>query len=272
MADACEDPIMNLGALHKRQRRVLVIVLSINVATFGMVAIAAWIARSTSLLSGGLDNFGDALTYGLSLAVIGASLAAQSRVAVVKGILILGAAVLVAGQIVYRLLDPTVPIFETMGIVGLVNLGFNALCLWLLTPYRHGDVNMASAWECSRNDIYEGTAVLAAAAGVYAFDAGWPDLVVAVGLLALFTRSAVRVLRNAFKGLSGADEHGPGPGKVEDPVCKCWIDPAKASASSMYRGVTYHFCDEGCKAKFDGTPATYVAPSALDGMAVGRST
>lgn len=262
MADACEDPLMDLGALHKRQRRVLVIVLSINVATFVMVTVAAWFSRSTSLLSGGLDNFGDALTYALSLAVVGASLAAQARVALVKGILILSAAIVVAGQIVYRLLDPTVPVFETMSIVALANLGTNALCLWLLTPFRHGDINMASAWECSRNDLYEGTAVLAAAAGVYVFGSGWPDLLVAVGLLALFTRSAIRVLRNAFRGISEAREHGPAPGKVQDPVCRCWVDPTNAPAAASVEGTTYHFCDEGCRARFEADPAAYLRSAA----------
>lgn len=251
MADACEDPMMDLSTLQGRQRRVLVAVLCINVLTFVMVAVAAWLSKSTALLSGGLDNLGDALTYALSLAVVGASLASQARVSIVKGFLILGAALFVAGQIVYRLLNPTVPIFETMGIIGLVNLGFNAICLWLLTPYRHGDVNMASAWECSRNDIYEGTAVLAAAGAVWFFDAGWPDLVIAAGLIILFLKSAITVLRRSFAALREAKEHGPGPGKVQDPVCNCWIDAKTAAATSIRDGQTYYFCDEGCKAKFE---------------------
>jgi Co/Zn/Cd efflux system component len=191
------------------------------------------------------------LTYALSLAVVGASLASQARVSVVKGFLILAAALVVAAQIVYRLLNPTVPLFETMGIIGLVNLGFNVICLWLLTPYRRGDVNMASAWECSRNDIYEGTAVLAAAGAVWIFDAGWPDLVVATGLLALFLKSAISVLRRSFAALHEAKEHGPGPGKVQDPVCKCWIDPKTAAATITRARQTYYFCDAGCKAKFE---------------------
>lgn len=203
MSDACCDPIMDLRQAHRRQRRVLGAVLAINVATFTMMVYAARASRSTSLLSGGLDNFGDALTYAFSLAVVGASLAAQSRVAFLKGVLILAAAVAVAIQIAYRLLNPATPLFQTMGIAGLLNLAANGVCLALLTPYRHGDVNMASAWECSRNDIFEGLAVLAAAAAVFVFEAGWPDLVIATGLLVLFTRSALRVLRQAAKGLKG---------------------------------------------------------------------
>lgn len=206
-ADACEDPacacetLMDTSQLHARQRRVLKVVLAINLATFVMVVVGAFASRSTSLLSGGLDNLGDALTYALSLAVVGSTLAAQARVSFVKGLLILTAAVAVAAQIVYRILNPTVPLFETMGFVGLANLAANGACLWMLTPYRNGDINMASAWECSRNDIFEGMAVLAAAGAVFVFGASWPDIVVATVLLALFSHSAWRVLRLSLRGM-----------------------------------------------------------------------
>ena len=202
MSDSCCGGIVDLARMQARQRRVLMIVLAINVATFGMMLAAALYSGSSSLLSGTLDNLGDALTYLLSLAVIGASTRAKARVALVTGFLILGAAIAVAVQIGWRLAHPGVPIFEAMGLVALLNLGFNAICLWLLTPYRHGDVNMASAWECSSNDLFEGLAVVAAAVGVWLFDAGWPDLLVAVALLVMFLRSAWRVLRTAWRARS----------------------------------------------------------------------
>ena len=150
------------------------------------------------LLSGGLDNFGDAVTYALSLAVVGASQRAKAKVAMVKAALILAAAITVAVQIGWRLTHPAMPLFETIGMAALLNLGANAFCLYLLSPYRHGDVNMASAWECSRNDVWEGFAVLTAAAGVWAFGAGWPDLIIAAALLLMFSRSALRVFRAAW--------------------------------------------------------------------------
>ncbi len=257
MADECCDAVMDLRGVHGRQRRVLVIVLGLNVATFVMMVVAAMASRSTSLLSGGLDNLGDALTYGLSLAVVGAAVALQARVAIVKGLFILGAAIFVAALIFYRLLNPTVPLFETMGVVGLLNLGANGVCLWLLTPYRRGDVNMASAWECSRNDIIEGFAVLAAAAGVYAFGAGWPDLVVAAALLALFIRSAIRVLRTGFKALRAVP--AVTPGLVQDPICKCSVDPKTAQWSAQRNGVTYYFCAASCQRQFTAGTALLTA-------------
>jgi len=201
MSDSCCGKTLDVRAMEARQKRVLIIVLSINAATFLIVVTAAILARSSSLLSGGLDNLGDALTYALSLAVVGASASAKARVAVFKGLLILGAAIAVGVQIAWRLTHPTVPLFETMGLAALLNLAANAWCLYLLSPYRRGDVNMASAWECSRNDVWEGLAVLAAAAGVWLLGAGWPDLIIAGALLLMFLRSALRVLASAWREL-----------------------------------------------------------------------
>ena len=230
MSDACCEPILDLANLQRQQRRVLRIVLAINLATFALMACASWSSGSTSLLSGSLDNLGDAVTYALSLAVVGSTLAAQSRVALVKGFLIAAAALAVGALIVRRLVDPTVPIFETMGLAGVANLAANAVCLWLLTPYRHGDVNLASAWECSRNDIVDGIAVLAAAGLVFAFAAGWPDVLVAAILLVVFTRSSARVLAQGLRGLRRQDSHASHSRVSGDQEAKAPVAPQSDSA------------------------------------------
>lgn len=202
MSDSCCQGTIDVSALQARQRRVLIVVLAINAATFMMMVAAAVISGSSSLLSGALDNFGDSMTYVLSLAVIGATNTAKAKVALFKGLMILSAALAVAFQIGWRAFHPETPIFETMGIAALLNLGANVFCLRLLTPYRNGDVNMSSAWECSRNDVTEGVAVIAATLAVWAFQSGWPDLVAAVGLLIVFLRSAIRVVRSAWQELN----------------------------------------------------------------------
>ena len=155
MADPCCSNI-DLANLQAGQRRVLAWVFGINVAAFGAMVAGSVLSGSSALLSGTLDNLGDALTYALSFAVVGASDAAKARVAVLKGLLILGAAVAVAVQIAWRLTDLHAPVVSTMSAVAAVNLAANVVCLKLLTPYRKGDVNMSSSWECSRNDVIEG--------------------------------------------------------------------------------------------------------------------
>lgn len=208
MSECCQNPL-ETGRLETSQRRVLVAVLIVNAATFVMMVAASVMSGSSSLLSGALDNFGDAVTYALSFAVVGASARAKARVALFKGLMILTAALAVAAQIGWRLLDPATPIVGTMGAAAVLNLAANLVCLKLLTPYREGDVNMASAWECSRNDVMEGLAVMVTAAAVWLLDSGWPDLAVAMALLLMFLRSAIRVLGRSWREL-GVIEAGHG--------------------------------------------------------------
>lgn len=201
MSDCGCGSTIETAALERRQRRVLGAVLAINVATFVMMVTASWLSGSSALLSGTLDNLGDALTYALSFAVVGATAHAKAKVALFKGLLITVAALAVAAQIALSLFRPEVPAVGTMSLAAVLNLGANIVCLTLLTPLRNDDVNMASVWECSRNDIFDGVAVIAAAGAVWLFRSPWPDLLIASALLVLFLRSALRVLRNALNEL-----------------------------------------------------------------------
>lgn len=182
-------------------RRVLTIVMVINFVTFGGMVLAAWLSHSSALLSGTLDNLGDALTYAMSLMVVTASVTAKARVAFFKGCLIMLAAIGVAVHIGWRLYNMEVPVVTTMGIAAVLNLIANGICLAMLTPHRHDDVNMSSVWECSRNDVVEGFAVIATAIVVWLTNSAIPDLVVAALLLVMFSRSALRVLISATNEL-----------------------------------------------------------------------
>ena len=203
MSDCCGKPI-DVNQMEAKQRRVLIWVLVINVVTFVMMVFGFYVSHATSLLSGTLDNLGDAITYAISLAVVGANASTKAKVALFKGALIFCAALAVATQILWRIWHPETPIFTSMGLAAFANLAANGLCLWLLSPHRNSDVNMSSVWECSRNDVAEGLAVLVAVALVAIFDSGWPDLIVASALLILFLRSSWRVLRNAVDELRTA--------------------------------------------------------------------
>lgn len=201
MADCCENKSCAIEALKKRQSGTLKIVLAINAVMFVVVFAAGLLANSTALLSDSLDNLGDALTYALSLYVISRSTREKAKVALVKGGLILTAGLFVLGQVIYRVLIPTVPIFETMGSVAFLAVVANSICLSLLWKHRSDDINMSSVWECSRNDIATNLAVIVAAAGVWFFDAGWPDLVIGLVLALLLINSSRRVLIGAWSEL-----------------------------------------------------------------------
>lgn len=201
MGGSCCDNNCAVEALRAKQKSTLVKVLWINALMFLIVVGAALYGKSSALLSDSLDNLGDALTYGLSLYVVSQNAQAKARVALFKGVLILLGASLVVGQVVWKFLNPVVPSFEVMGVFSLAGLAANGFCLWLLWRHRNEDINMSSVFECSRNDIAANLSVFAAAGGVWLFQSGWPDVVVASCLAALLLRSAVHVIGGALAEL-----------------------------------------------------------------------
>ena len=193
----CCNQGCSLDRLRERQRGTLQLVFLINAVMFVVIVAAALHAASSALLTDSLDNLGDAFTYALSLYAVSRGPRTKAKVALFKGGLILVAAGLVAVQIISRLLDPVLPAFDEMGLFSLLALAANSVCLFLLWRHRHEDVNMSSVWECSRNDIAINLSVLMAAGAVWLTGSGWPDIVVASGLVALLLHSAYRVIRAA---------------------------------------------------------------------------
>ncbi len=202
--NGCCDDNCAVEALHEEQRGTLRIVLGINAVMFLVIAAAAVYGKSTALLADSLDNLGDALTYGLSLYAVSRGTTVKARVALFKGGLIFLAACVVAAQISWRLVVPTVPVFEVMGAFSLAGLAANSLCLYLLWRHRRDDVNMSSVWECSRNDIASNLSVFVAAGAVWLTGSGWPDILVATALVWLLMRSAFRVVSAALAELHAA--------------------------------------------------------------------
>ncbi len=200
----CCDNSCSIDRLRERQRGTLHVVLGINVVMFLVIVAAALYGKSTALLADSLDNLGDALTYGLSLYAVSRGAAVKAKVALFKGGLIFSAALAVAAQLVYKLFAPSVPIFEVMGTFSLIGLAANSVCLFLLWRHRFEDVNMSSVWECSRNDIASNLSVLVAAGAVWFTGSSWPDMVVALGLVWLLMRSALRVIASALGELRAA--------------------------------------------------------------------
>ena len=208
MADCCEDKACAIEALRDRQSSTLKTVLAINVVMFAVELAAGVVSGSTALLSDSLDNLGDALTYGLSLYAVSKGARSKTRVALFKGALIFTAALVVLGQVVYKVAVPGVPMFEVMGAISILALATNGTCLALLWKHRQEDINMNSVWECSRNDIASNIAVFIAAAGVWLTHAQWPDLLVGLALACLFLASALRVLRSAISELRNLVDTG----------------------------------------------------------------
>ena len=193
MDDCCE-----IRPVHARQRRVLTVVLGINLAMFLAEVVAGIIAHSTALLADSVDMLGDAIVYGFSLYVIGRAAVWQSRAALLKGFIMAAFGIGIMVEVCVKLAQGLTPRAEIMGAVAFAALVANAAVLVLLRRHRADDINMRSAWLCSRNDVIANGGVLVAALGVGVSGSAWPDILVGLGIAALFGMSAAGVIREAL--------------------------------------------------------------------------
>jgi Co/Zn/Cd efflux system component len=184
--------------VEHRQRRVLRVVLWINLAMFALEFGAGLVAHSTALLADSVDMLGDAIVYGFSLYVIGRGPQWQARGALLKGGIMAAFAVAIAVEIAVKLARGVTPDSDVMGSTAALALLANASVLAFLWRHRADDLNMRSAWLCSRNDVVANASVLVAAAAVTLSRSAWPDIVVGLAIAALFAASAVGIIRNAL--------------------------------------------------------------------------
>jgi Co/Zn/Cd efflux system component len=193
------DECCRVNVVSEQQRHVFRVVLIINVSMFLVEAIAGILANSTALLADSVDMLGDAIVYGFSLYVIGRGAVWQPRAAFLKGIIMATFGLGILAQVVFKILHGIVPTAEVMGLVGFMALIANVVCLMLLWQ-RHGDdINMRSAWICSRNDVIGNVGVLLGALAVGLTSSPWPDIVIGLLIAAVFFRSAIFVIRDASR-------------------------------------------------------------------------
>jgi cation diffusion facilitator family transporter len=199
MDDCCNrkgDEIAALGQTERR--RILWVVLAINLAMFFVEFGGGLVAQSTALMADSVDMLGDALVYILSLYALSRGHRWKAGAALAKGAVILVFGVWVIVEVIDKILNGVTPTSSLMALFGAIALLANGTCLLLLLRHRTADVNMSSTFECSRNDVAANVGVLIAAAGVWATGRAWPDIVAGSIVAVLFLRSAVRVIRAAW--------------------------------------------------------------------------
>ena len=204
---ACCGHDAKFEGLSADYKRRLWLVIAINAIMFVVEMMAGHLAKSQALQADALDFLGDSLTYGISLAVIGASVQVRTNAALVKGISLLFMGLWVFGSTTYRVFYVGVPEAQVMGIVGFLALLANLASVLLLVRYKDGDANVRSVWLCSRNDAIGNVAVMFAALGVWGTASGWPDLIVAIIMAGLFLSSAFQIMRQALAERRASTAH-----------------------------------------------------------------
>lgn len=183
---------------------MLVIVLAINAAMFVLEFGAGVIAGSAALMADATDMLGDALVYAISLYALDRSARWKAGAALAKGLFILALGIAVVINVIAKIVSGVPPSSTLMLVFGALALVANVMCLRLLWRFRSLDLNMASTFECSRNDVISNAGVLLAAILVALTASPWPDIAIGSLMAALFLRSAVRVIRGSVRELRTA--------------------------------------------------------------------
>lgn len=182
----------------KIYRRVLWIALISNAAMFFVELVAGAISQSLSLAADAMDFMSDAANYGITLLVLGLSLQTRAKAALFKGLSMAAVGFYVLYISISHMINGTVPEAHVMGIIGFLALMVNVIVALLLFKYRSGDANRQSIWICSRNDAIANIAIMAAAAGVWQSNTGWPDIAIGLGIAGLGLWGAAQIVRKAW--------------------------------------------------------------------------
>ena len=195
MDSCCETTV------RQQQRHVLQWVLAINATMFCVEFGVGLAARSTALLGDSLDMLGDSLVYAFSLYVLSKDNRWRAGSALIKGLVMLAFGLGVLVDAALKVQADIIPIVPAMVGIGVLALAANSVCFALLWRHRTSDINLRSTWLCSRNDLAANGAVIVAAFLVARFQSVSPDVLVGVGIAALFLWTAVHVLRDAVSAL-----------------------------------------------------------------------
>ncbi|NQV99422.1 MAG: cation transporter [Rhodospirillales bacterium] len=188
-------------------RRVLWMVLVINASMCAVELAAGWQARSVSLQADALDFFGDAMTYIITLIVLGMGVRWRALAGLAKGIAMGLFGLWVLATTAARYFEAEPPAAEIMGAIGLLALVANLFSAYLLYKFRDGDSNKRSVWLCTRNDAIINIAVIGAGIGVWASQSPWPDLAVGAGIAILSLWASVSIIRQATGELKALPGH-----------------------------------------------------------------
>ncbi len=180
-----------------RQRRILWIVLILNLAiAIGFFGTGAF-GDSSALIANGLDNTSDAFVYALSLFAMSRSDRWKRIAATVSGSLLILFALGILFDAGRRFLEGSDPLGPIMIVMAVIAAAVNLVCVILLRRIQNPDVNVRAANTFSLNDFVANLGILVAGALVAWLGSNWPDLVVGVAVAAVAAWGGIGILRDA---------------------------------------------------------------------------
>ncbi len=180
-------------------RRVIRLVVLLNLAYFGIEFVVARAIGSVSLFADSIDFLEDASVNLMILAALRLSPVMRARVGIaLAGILLApGLATLWTAWGKFSLPVPPAPI--PLSLAGLGALAVNMSCALMLARYRHHPGSLTrAAFLSARNDVLANVAIIVAGlVTAYLVRSAWPDLLVGLGIFAMNTDAAREVYLTA---------------------------------------------------------------------------
>lgn len=180
------------------QRRLLIIVLFINLGFFIVELVTGFISNSMGLVADSLDMLADVTVYGLSLMAIGALAARKKTVAKMSGYFQAALAAFGFIEVARRFLGfSEVPAFQVMIGISILALIGNSVSLYLLHSHKDGEAHMQASWIFTANDVLVNIGVILAGVLVHFTSSKIPDLVIGTIAFVLVTRASYQILKLA---------------------------------------------------------------------------
>lgn len=180
------------------QRSVLWAVLLINFGFFVLEVTTGLISGSMGLVADSLDMLADAIVYGLSLIVVGGTIARKKSVARWSGYFQLTLAAFGIVEVLRRFSGvEALPDFRAMIVVALLALIANSVSLYLLHRSKSKEAHMSASMIFTSNDIIINLGVITAGILVSLLGSNLPDLIVGAVVFAVVIRGAFRILQLA---------------------------------------------------------------------------
>lgn len=186
-------------ARDESQKKVLIVLLSINATMFVAEIVIGILAQSSGVIADSLDMLADAFVYGIGLYAVGRAAQIKRRSALLSGACQVALAALILADVVRRAIHGSEPQSWIMMAISVVALGANAYCLKLLSKHRDGEVHMRASWIFTRSDVIANAGVILAGALVAATGSRWPDLIVGSIITLVVFWGGLEILRDTCK-------------------------------------------------------------------------
>ena len=200
-----DDETHDLDASQAADRRILWLVLLINVGQCLVGAVVGLWAASTAVIGAALDNLADASVYGVSLYAVGRAASIKVRAARLSGWLLIGLAAMLAVEVLRRFFGGEAPVGPAMMAMAAINAALNIVCLRLLKRHRAEDVNFKASAIFTNNDSIVNLAIVLSGALVMWWGSNLPDLVLGLMVAGIAGNGGREILAEARKAAEKAN-------------------------------------------------------------------